>query len=196
MEDAEATATARLVFEAGVLKHTPRTGWHFCGIKSPESVAEHSFRTAFIAILLAGLEGADPARAAYLAVIHDTQEARIGDIPHIARRYLAAASNEAVTADQVRGLPDVLVKQLTDSVADYEKNSDSIEVTVAHDADKLECLFQAIEYRDAGYRNVEDWITNSQAKLKTVSAKQLAETALTMSSQSWLQAANRTESES
>lgn len=189
MEDAEAEATARLVFEAGVLKHTPRTGWQFCGVKHPESVAEHSFRTAFIAMILAGLEGADPSRAAYLAVIHDTQETRIGDIPHIGRRYLNAASNEAITADQVRGLPDVLVKQLTELVADYE-NSDSLEVVVAHDADKLECLFQAIEYRDSGHQNVDDWITNSQAKLKTVSAKQLAEAALTMSSQSWLHAAN------
>jgi putative hydrolase of HD superfamily len=190
MEDAEAEATARLVFEAGVLKNVPRTGWLFCGVKNPESVAEHSFRTAFIALLLAGLEGADPARSAYLAVIHDTQETRIGDIPHIGRRYLDAASNETVTADQVRGLPDVLVKQLTELVGEYE-NGDSLEVLVAHDADKLECLFQALEYRDSGHRNVDDWITNSQAKLKTASAQQLAAAALTMSSQSWLQAANR-----
>lgn len=194
MEDAEAAATARLVFEAGVLKHTPRTGWQFCGVKQPESVAEHSFRTAFIAMLLAGLEGADPARAAYLAVIHDTQETRIGDIPHIGRRYINAASNEAITADQVKGLPDVLVKQLTELVADYE-NSDSLEVLVAHDADKLECLFQALEYRDAGHKNVEDWITNSRAKLKTNSAQQLADTAVTMSSQSWLKAASQREPE-
>lgn len=190
MHDTEAEATARLVFEAGVLKSVPRTGWLFCGVKNPESVAEHSFRTAFIAMLLAGLEGADPARAAYLAVVHDTQETRIGDIPHIGRRYLTAASNEAVTADQIKGLPAVLVKQLTELVADYE-NGDSLEVLVAHDADKLECLFQAIEYRDSGHQNVQDWITNSRAKLKTASAEQLADAAITMSSQSWLQAANR-----
>lgn len=34
MDSAEAQATARLVFEAGVLKHTPRTGWQFCGVKA------------------------------------------------------------------------------------------------------------------------------------------------------------------
>lgn len=192
MKETEAEATARLVFEAGVLKNVPRTGWLFCGVKHPESVAEHSFRTAFIAMLLAGLEGGDPARAAYLAVVHDTQETRVGDIPHVGRRYLDAASNETVTSDQVRGLPDVLVKQLTELVADYE-NGDSLEVLVAHDADKLECLFQALEYRDAGHRNVEDWITNSQAKLKTAAAQEIAAAALTMSSQSWLQAATRQE---
>jgi putative hydrolase of HD superfamily len=194
MDDTEAAATARLVFEAGVLKNVPRTGWLFCGVKQPESVAEHSFRTAFIAMLLAGLEGADPARAAYLAVVHDTQETRIGDIPHIGRRYLEASSNEVVTADQVKGLPAVLVKQLTELVADYE-NGESLEVLVAHDADKLECLFQALEYRDAGHQNVEDWITNSRAKLKTASAQQIADTAVTMSSQSWLQAASRRDAE-
>lgn len=144
-------------------------------------MAEHSSRTAIIALLLAGLEGADPARAAYLAVIHDTQETRVGDIPHIGRRYVDVASNEAVTADQVRGLPEVLAKQLTELVADYE-NGDSLEVLVAHDADKLECLLQALEYRDSGHRNFEDWITNPRTRLKTASAQPLAEAAVTMSS--------------
>ena len=78
MEEAEIDATARLIYETGLLKLSKRTGWWLCGVKDPESIAEHSFRTAIIAGLLAGLEGADPARAIMLAVWHDSQETRIG----------------------------------------------------------------------------------------------------------------------
>jgi len=53
------------------------------------------------------------------------------------------------------------------------------------DADKFECLIQAVEYRGQGYRNVQPWIDSSLDKLKTESARALAEAALTMTSLEW-----------
>ncbi|MGW3669151.1 HD domain-containing protein, partial [Streptomyces sp. NPDC005141] len=73
------TAVARFLYEAGTLKNTARTGWWMAGVKEPESVADHSWRTALIATIIAKLEGADPPRAAFLAVWHDSQETRTGD---------------------------------------------------------------------------------------------------------------------
>lgn len=184
MDDAETDATARLIYETGLLKLSKRTGWWLCGVKDPESIAEHSFRTAIIAGLLAGMEGADPARATMLAVWHDSQETRVGDIPHLGRRYLQAASNEQVTQDQTTGLPAPLASQLRALVDEYE-NGDSPEVLCAHDADKLECLFQAIEYRDSGHQNVGGWIESSRTRLRTKSAERLADAAIAMTSQQW-----------
>jgi hypothetical protein len=60
------SAVARFLYEAGTLKNTARTGWWMAGVKQPESVAEHSWRTSLIALVIAKLEGADPARAAFL----------------------------------------------------------------------------------------------------------------------------------
>jgi putative hydrolases of HD superfamily len=184
VEDAEIDATARLIYETGLLKLSKRTGWWLCGVKDPESIAEHSFRTAIIAGLLAGMEGADPARATMYAVWHDSQETRVGDIPHMGRRYLDAATNEQVTHDQTTGLPAVLVNQLRDLVREYE-NDGGPEVQCAHDADKLDCLFQAIEYRDTGHQNVGRWIESSRARLRTKSAQRLADAAVAMTSQDW-----------
>lgn len=185
MEDAEIDAAARLFFEVGTLKMLPRTGWFQCGVQRPESIAEHSFRTAYIAMVLAGLEGADPVRAAGLALVHDTQESRVGDIPHLWRKYLTAASNEAVTADQMNGLPAEVAEVFTGLVRDYEHDG-SLEVLVAHEADKLECLIQAVEYRDSGHRNVESFITTMRQRLTTKSAQRIADAAVAMSSQAWL----------
>jgi putative hydrolase of HD superfamily len=70
-------AVAEFAFELGVLKRIRRAGWWHVGVRDPESVAEHSLRVA----LIAAIEGAEPSRAALLAVWHDSQETRTGDIP-------------------------------------------------------------------------------------------------------------------
>ncbi len=103
--DRELDEAVKLAHEWGQLKMLPRTGWLRAGIEHPESVAEHSLRAAMLAWMLAGLEGADPERAATLALFYDSQETRTTDLDHVARRYLHATSNEQVTADQTAALP-------------------------------------------------------------------------------------------
>jgi putative hydrolase of HD superfamily len=89
----------------GLLKRYKRTGWMIAGIDNPESIAEHSFRTAIIGYLLAVIEGADPAKTAAPCLFHDTQETRIGDVPSVGKAYVVTAPNPEVTADQVAGFP-------------------------------------------------------------------------------------------
>ncbi|MEV0040070.1 HD family hydrolase [Streptomyces sp. NPDC056909] len=180
----QARGTAGFLLEMGMLKRAKRSGWWIAGVKDPETIAEHSFRTGIIGAVLAMMEGADPAKVALLALFHDTQETRVSDIPHIGRRYLEAASNEKVTADQVSAAHPAVQAGVQSVVEEYE-NGDSLEVIVAHDADKLECLVQAVEYREQGYSNVQNWIDSSLAKLKTASAQALAEAALNMTSVEW-----------
>jgi putative hydrolase of HD superfamily len=184
--DNEAKGTTGYLLELGMLKRAKRSGWWIAGVKDPETIAEHSFRTAVIASVLALMEGADPAKACLLAVFHDTQETRVSDIPHIGRRYLEAASNESVTADQVSAAHPAVRAGVQRIVEEYE-NGDSLEWVCAHDADKLECLVQAVEYREQGYQNVQPWIDSSISKLKTASAQALAEAALSMTSIEWQQ---------
>jgi len=64
----------KFLHEVGSLKLTPRSGWLKIGIENPESVAEHSFRTAIIAFLIAEKSGENLEnclRAAFLGLIHD-----------------------------------------------------------------------------------------------------------------------------
>nr|WTA69442.1 HD domain-containing protein [Micromonospora sp. NBC_00855] len=184
-DDHDAAGAMNFIFEAGVLKRAARTGWWFAGVKQPESIAEHSFRTALIGMMLAAMEGADPARVSMLCTLHDTQETRITDIPHIAKRYLTAVPNTAVTADQVGACPPAVADVITAAVAEYEAG-ETLEAVVARDADKLECLVQAVEYRHQGIDNVQRWIDSSRAALKTASAHRLADAALSGQPLAWL----------
>jgi putative hydrolase of HD superfamily len=180
----DAAAVASYLFEIGMLKHARRTGWWIAGVKDPETIAEHSFRTAILATILAAMEGADPARTAQLAVFHDTQETRIGDIPLIGRRYLDAATNQTVTADQVADCPPAVARILQDIVDTYEAQ-DTPEARVAKDADRLECILQALEYRHQGHTRVQDWIDNCRAGLKTTAAQEIAEAAEKLNGLEW-----------
>lgn len=172
------------LYEIGLLKRYRRTGWLVAGIKDPESIADHSHRTAVIASVLAAMEGANPERAALLSVFHDSQETRLTDIPYLAKRYVRKASNEQVTAHQTDGLPEPVATMIRNVVAEYEGKT-SAEAICARDADKLECLIQAIEYRAQGNQNTQPWIDSSLAQLQSASVKRLAEEALATGSLEW-----------
>jgi putative hydrolases of HD superfamily len=133
--------------------------------------------------MIAALEDADPQRAAFLAPWHDSQETRTTDLPHLTKKYVAAADSPAVTADQVRFLPR--------SVAEYEAG-DTAEAKCARDADKLECLLQAREYQDQGHSNVQAWIDTSIASRSTATAKQIAHEAIAQNTLAWLDRARQT----
>jgi putative hydrolase of HD superfamily len=68
---------------ANKLKDVKRTGWVERGVKGPESVADHSFMSALLCMVLpaeGGLGGIDRNKAVKMALIHDIAEAETGDI--------------------------------------------------------------------------------------------------------------------
>ena len=127
---------------------------------------------------------AHPARAALLAIWHDSQETRTGDLPHTAKGYITSPYPQVITTDQTASLPDAPAKTVREAVSEYEART-TIEAVCAHDADKLECLMQAVEYRAVGNTSVQGWIDSSQRALVTDTAKQVAEAALAMSPLKW-----------
>jgi 5'-deoxynucleotidase YfbR-like HD superfamily hydrolase len=183
-DDSQVAAIVDYFFEAGALKRLPRTGWLNAGIKHPESVAEHSYRTGLIGAVLAVMEGADPAKVALMGVIHDTQETRIGDIAYIGRRYVKAADNRDVTADQTAGAP-AAVRDTLGAIVDEIESYETKESIIHRDADKLECLLQAIEYRETGNTNMQQFYDSMLAALATPSAKAIGHRAVNSNSQGW-----------
>ncbi|MEU5598526.1 HD domain-containing protein [Streptomyces sp. NPDC020298] len=183
------TPVANFLYEAGTLKHTARTGWWMAGVRTPETVAEHSWRTALIASIIAKLEGADPAQAAYLAVWHDSQETRTGDVNHLGKKYVTGEPDPRdITADQTANFPEHLAQAVRDLVAEYEAK-ETPEAICARDADKLECMIQGIEYKTQGHENAQRWIDNSRARIATKTGQALADTVLQTGSLNWLRTA-------
>jgi putative hydrolases of HD superfamily len=182
----ELAGAAGYLLEAGMLKRARRSGWWVAGVRDPESVAEHSWRAAVTGMAIASLEGADPARTALLCVLHDTPETRIGDIPKLGQAYLTAADALDVVADQTAQCPPRMSETVRDAVAEFEAG-ETPEAVCANDADKLECLVQAVEYRHQGVSTVQPWIDSSLAALRTDTAQRLAREVLEQDPLAWEQ---------
>ena len=178
---------AKFLYEVGQLKRVRRSGWWIAGVENPESVAEHSFRTAAIAYLLAKLEGADAGRVTLMALFHDMGEARTNDLHRIVLRYVNWENvDQQVIKDQSKRLPAHISEEMISLLSEFEETI-SLEARIARDADLLECLVQAREYQALGYKEVADWISNAKAALVTDSAKRIAEECLGTEPKEWWQ---------
>jgi len=162
-----------LFLEAGLLKRIRRSGWWVVGLKNPESVAEHSFRTALIGYCLAKKEDVNAYPVLLMTLFNDLQEARINDLHKMGQRYIDfSQAEDKVFKEQIKNLPQEIKKELRSIQAEYrlQKSKESI---LARDADILECLLQAKEYYEQGYRLSKNFFKKAPAHLKTRSARLL-----------------------
>ena len=71
----------KFLIEVGKLKDTQRTGWIVEGVKDPESVSDHLFRTAMAVLVLGkSRKDLDLNKCLKMALIHDIAESQIGDV--------------------------------------------------------------------------------------------------------------------
>ena len=169
------------LFEVGMLKRTPRSGWQFLGSGS-ESVAEHVFRVTMIAFVLARMEdGIDADHVLRLALVHDLPEARTGDLNYVNKKYVKVDERRAVEdlartlpfGDDYRGLQFEFMARETR------------EARIAHDADQLEMILALKEYKDLGNRYADEWYPTTLKRLQTEAARTLAETIWATDSTRW-----------
>ncbi|MCK9614928.1 MAG: HD domain-containing protein [Candidatus Omnitrophica bacterium] len=163
----------QFICEAGMLKNVKRSGWQVLGIRSGETVAEHSFRCAVIGYILADMEGASAHKVILLTLFNDIQEARMTDLHKMAQRYLKIDSAEdSCFTEQIKNLPDKLSKELAQLHEEYRKQKTK-ESIIARDADILECLIQAKEYHEQGFKKAIEFTKCAPRFLKSNSAKKL-----------------------
>jgi putative hydrolase of HD superfamily len=172
---------ANFFFEVGMLKRTPRTGFQFLG-SGAESVAEHSFRTAIIGYTLASLDGgADIGRVLRLCLFHDIPEARTGDLNYVNKKYVTVDDKKAVD-DLAATLP--FGEEYRETIEEFAAQQ-SLEAQLAHDADQLEMILALKEYKDLGNRYADEWYPFSMRRLKTDTARRLAESIWNTDSSRW-----------
>jgi putative hydrolase of HD superfamily len=169
------------LFEVGILKKIPRSGYQFLGTGG-ESVADHTFRVAVIAYLLAKKEPeADVQKAVLMSLFHDFHEARTGDHNYVNKRYVAVNEEGAIN-DLAHEIPvGGEIKALI-----HEFNSrESLEARLVHDADQLDFILELKRQQDLGNRSAAEWLKYSVKRLSSNFAKRLADEILKTDSSDW-----------
>jgi len=143
-----------LAMQAGKLKEIKREGWLRAGIEQPENVACHSYRAAFLAMLIGDALNLNTEKMLKMALLHDLAEAMIGDItPHDMEREEKMEREEAI------------MKKLLQDFEEYYRiwrefvEGKSKEAEIMQQIDKLEMILQAHEYAAKyGRKKVEEFL--------------------------------------
>jgi len=169
------------LFEAGMLKKTPRTGYQFLGTGG-ESVADHSFRMTVVGYVLASLEPeADGNKVVLMCLFHDLPEARTGDHNYVNKRYTEVDENAAMD-DQVRGLP--FGSEMKSLFLEFNE-AQTLEAKLAKDADQIDLILDLKEQLDIGNSRAKDWLSFAVQRLVTDPGRRIAHKILESESDGW-----------
>ena len=133
------------------LKNIPRQGWkNKLDMNNVESVADHSYSTAMMSMVLSDLEGLNTEKIIKMALLHDLAESVIGDVTHDEIKDERKISKENKAMIRIlENLPSNVSQHYIILWDDFQKNS-SKEANLLHEIDKLEMAFQAKFYLDKG----------------------------------------------
>ncbi|NLA75062.1 MAG: HD domain-containing protein [Deltaproteobacteria bacterium] len=173
--------TANFLFEVGMLKKTPRTGYQFLG-SGAESVADHSFRVTIIGYILASqTEGADRDKTVLMCLFHDLHEARTGDMNYVNKRYNSVDEKKAVS-HMTEGLSfGAEIASLTNEF----NESSTIEAKISHDADQIDLILELKREKDLGNKYADEWIFYAKKRLITDKAREMADQILDTDQAEW-----------
>lgn len=147
------------------MKSIPRSGWitHGVSLQDVESVADHSFSTCSLALLISDLEAqrgehVNIERVLRLALLHDLPETLTFDISKAYLEYLgpmgAAIKRDLEHSAWKYILGGLHNPKLHRNYSALQKEFDAektFESRIVRASDKLDILLQVIEYRRRGY---------------------------------------------
>jgi putative hydrolase of HD superfamily len=172
---------AHFLFEAGMLRRTPRSGFQFLG-SGADSVAEHLLRAAYVAFAVGSLvPEANRERLVLLCLFHDLPEARTGDLNYENKKYVTV-DHEKVLRAVVESVP--FGADLGALISEFEA-CETLEARLANDCDQLELLCALKEELDRGNPQAREWIPFALQRLREPVTKQLAQVLLETHSADW-----------
>ena len=181
------------LFEIGTLRNVER-GWRQHLGMECASDPEHSFRVAFLALMLARKEGVkDEGKIIKMALVHDLAETRVSDHSYIQKVY--------VTSDEDRAAKDLfagvsLGDLCSDILAEYEARK-TPEAKIVKDADNLDVDLELKELDERGSKLPAKWVGTRRLvrdkKLYTESAKKFWDELQKADVASWHLVANKWE---
>jgi putative hydrolase of HD superfamily len=172
---------ANFLFEVGMLRRTPRSGYQFLG-SGNESVAEHILRTVFVGYTLCKMDQAlDELRVLKMCILHDLPEARTGDMNYVNKKYVSVDEEKAV-----RELTEELFfgEDIRSIIEEFNAKRTK-ESLVTRDADQIALILQLKECGDLGNKYSEEWIGFAVQRLTTENGKKLAERIVSTDSSCW-----------
>jgi putative hydrolase of HD superfamily len=158
---------------AGKLKRVKRTGWVRREVPDPESVADHSYRLAVLALALAPLSGVDENKVIKMALIHDLAEAIIGDIVTF-KGGEALTNRDSKLKKERQEMKEILdLIDLDTTIFDEFVANSTTEAKFVNDLDRLEMAITGVEYAREHDIDVTEILATAEALIQTEQVRSL-----------------------
>jgi len=172
---------ANLLFEVRILKDIVRSGYAFLG-SGKESIAEHSFMTAFICFAMAGIErNVNREKLVTMALVHDIAEARTGDFNYVEKTYSQTDEAKAIS-HLTQGLSfgdDIKI------LIDEFNSGQTKEAKLVKDADQISFILELKKQADIGAKGPEKWLPVILERLKTDTGRKIAQSIMETGWDEW-----------
>lgn len=165
---------AKFLLKAGNLKKVHRSGWVREEMPEPETVAEHSWRLAFLAMLLEDkLDTVNINKLLRMALIHDLTEALTGDI--VIQRGAKQINDKNIDEEEktikemVSGIKNGnKVFRLWEEQAAENSIGATREANILYQLGKIATAWQALEYELTGAdpKKLDEFWENAHAHVK------------------------------
>jgi putative hydrolase of HD superfamily len=167
--------------QVGKLKRVSRKGWvSWAKVKRPESVADHSFRSAILAMCLSDLRGLDTEKMVRMALLHDVHEALIGDYDYFDKKKIGQDKVKEREEKAINKIFSVLPEAIREKymlLADEYRRQETEDSNLVRQIDQIEMIMQALEYEKEGYdkSKLQAFWDNVRKKLKDHDLKMMFE---------------------
>lgn len=163
------------------LKDEKRAGWLMAKVADPESVSDHSFSVAMMAVIFGRRMGLDVEKLVKMALIHDIGEAYTGDIPSRYREEDQPMNNQEkrrLGNEATRKIISILPKRDADEMInlweEYEKR-ESEEAKLLKQIDALDYSIQLLKYKDRTDSNLSEFLKTANERIKLPELREIFE---------------------
>lgn len=161
---------------AAKLKTEKRKGWKKLSLTRPESVADHSYATAMLALFEGERRGWNVGAMIKLGLLHDLEEAITGDLTPEDKERLGSLR---VRRERERAIRRLLQTFPPNSRARYMRLWMDLrlgrtrEARLVHQLDKIELALQAHAYSKSG--NVTDFYHSAATEIEDIELRRILE---------------------
>ncbi|KAK0497384.1 HD domain-containing protein [Armillaria luteobubalina] len=170
------------------LKTQKRTGWIDHGIDKPESISDHMYRMAVLAMCTSD-EKLDIPKCVMMCVVHDLAEAQVGDITP--REGISRAEKLRLEEDAMYNfihemLHNSPAAQRIEALWKEYEDGKTPEARFVKDLDRFELASQAFEYeRTYTARNLQTFFDTSLPKVRHTEVREWSDDLLKERKELW-----------
>ena len=162
--------------DASNLKNISRQGWiDKLSIENPESVADHSYSMAIMAMVISDLENYNSEKILKMVLLHDLAESKIGDFTpgQISKEKKEKIENNAFY-EMIGKLPRSIKSKYEEIWKEYQQQT-SLESQIVHQIDRLEMALQAKMYQKSGSskENISSFLETAKSEITHPKLKEI-----------------------